>query len=98
MRETPPREAPPPREQPEEPEAAVGDDGTISIGAKPPCKIIVDGQETGVSTPVRNQPIAAGTHKITLVNEEFGIRETFNVTVKVGELTKVIKDFSDRMK
>jgi hypothetical protein len=31
------------------------------------------------------------------MNNEFGIKESFSVEVKAGEVTKQVKDFSDRM-
>jgi len=46
---------------------------------------------------VRSLELKAGTHRITLVNNEFNIKETFTVEVKAGLTEKVIKDFSDRI-
>jgi hypothetical protein len=31
------------------------------------------------------------------MNNEFGIKESFTVEIKTGEVTKQVKDFSDRM-
>ena len=76
---------------------AVAAMGTLQLGAKPQCKIYIDGKDTGLSTPQRTLEVKAGTRKITLVNNEFGIRETFSVEIKPGTTEKVIKDFSDKI-
>ena len=36
-------------------------------------------------------------HKITLVNNEYGIKETFSVDIKPDATEKQIKDYSDRL-
>ena len=69
----------------------------FQLGAKPPCKIYVDGKDTGLVTPQRSLEVKAGTRRITLVNNEFNIKETFAVEVKAGATEKVIKDFSDKI-
>jgi hypothetical protein len=71
--------------------------GKLSIGAKPQCTILLDGKDTGRMTPAIGLEVKPGTVSVTLVNGEFGIKEKFNVTVKAGETTKFIKDFSDRI-
>jgi len=71
--------------------------GKLSIGAKPQCSILLDGKDTGRMTPAVGLEVKPGTVSVTLVNGEFGIKEKFNVMVKAGETTKVIKDFSDRI-
>ncbi|MBK9032498.1 MAG: serine/threonine protein kinase [Myxococcales bacterium] len=72
-------------------------DGTLLLSAKPPCEIFVDGRNTGLKTPQRDLKLSAGKHKITLLNNEFGIKESFSVDIKADEQTKAIKDFSDRL-
>ena len=76
---------------------AVKGDGVLSLGAKPPCEIFVDGRNTGLRTPQREIKLSAGKHKITLLNNEFGIKESFSVEIKAGETAKMVKDFSDRI-
>ena len=78
------------------PPAAKGD-GTLLLSAKPPCEIFIDGRNTGLKTPQREIKLSAGKHKITLLNNEFGIKESFSVEIKADEQTKAIKDFSDRL-
>ncbi len=102
VRPAPPEREPSPREPrvtgPAEsnppPDAA---QGKLSIGAKPPCAIFIDGKDTGRMTPAIGLEVKPGTVTVLLVNGEFGIKEKFTVTVKAGETTKIIKDFSDRI-
>jgi hypothetical protein len=96
----PPKDPPkkdPPKKDPDPPVAA-GPPGKLLLGSKPPCAIYIDGKDTGLKTPQRGLELSPGKHKITLVNNEFKIKETIRVTVKSGEEKKIIKDFSDRLK
>jgi eukaryotic-like serine/threonine-protein kinase len=105
VREAAPREAAAPKEAaaPAPPPAAAAPasaaagSGTLMLGAKPQCKIYIDGKDTGLVTPQRSLELKSGTRKVTLVNNEFNIKETFTVDVKPGQTEKVIKDFSDRI-
>jgi eukaryotic-like serine/threonine-protein kinase len=72
-------------------------DGILSLGAKPPCEIYIDGKATGLRTPQREIKLSAGRHKVTLMNNEYGIKESFTIEIKAGEVTKSVKDFTDRM-
>jgi hypothetical protein len=71
--------------------------GTLLLGSKPPCDIYIDGKDSGLHTPQRDIKLSAGKHKITLVNNEFGIKETFAVDIKADATEKQIKDYSDRI-
>jgi eukaryotic-like serine/threonine-protein kinase len=70
--------------------------GTLALGSKPPCDIFVDGAPTGSHTP-NKLPLAVGRHKITLVNNEFSIRESFTVEIKADQVNRELKDYSDRL-
>jgi serine/threonine protein kinase len=70
--------------------------GTLALGSKPPCDIFVDGAPTGSHTP-NKLPLAVGRHKITLVNNEFSIRESFTVDIKPDTTDRELKDYSDRL-
>jgi eukaryotic-like serine/threonine-protein kinase len=88
------------RPQPDRVEAAApaGDKtGVLMLGSKPPCRIFVDGQDTGKTTPQRSLMLPAGRHQIRLVNDDYGIVESFSVTITPGETTRVVKDMSDRI-
>jgi eukaryotic-like serine/threonine-protein kinase len=78
--------------------SAGGGEGTLLLGSKPPCDILVDGSSTGLHTPQRDLKLSAGKHKITLVNNDLGIKETFMVDIKADQVEKQIKDYSDRIK
>jgi hypothetical protein len=72
------------------------DKGTLRVGSKPPCQVFIDGADSGVQTPHPFQ-LPAGKHRITLVNNEYGIKETFWVDIKADQQEMVRKDYSDRL-
>jgi hypothetical protein len=82
-------------------EPAAADDskakGILVLGSKPPCEITIDGSPTGLHTPQTEIKLAVGRHRITLINSEFGIKESFNVDIKADAPEKMIKDYSDRL-
>jgi len=81
----------------EPPKTDAKGEGTLLLGSKPPCDIFIDGKATGLQTPQRDIKLSSGKHKITLVNNEFGIKETFAVDIKADNVEKQIKDYSDRI-
>jgi hypothetical protein len=74
-------------------QAAATGNGTLMISSKPPCEIHIDGSPTGLTTPQRSIELSPGKHKITFVNADQNIKTSFNVMIKAGEPTKLIKDF-----
>ncbi|MCU1277670.1 MAG: serine/threonine protein kinase, partial [bacterium] len=72
--------------------APSGGDGWLRLGSKPWTNILVDGKETGLHTPQTHLKLGAGSHRITLTNPQFSIKETFSVDIKSGETETVIKD------
>ncbi len=72
--------------------------GTLLLSAKPPCRIFVDGRDTGLKTPQRNIKLSSGRHRITLMNNEFGIKESFSVQIKPNKATKAVKDYTGQIK
>ncbi len=80
------------------PKKVTGPPATLLIGSKPPCKIYIDGKDTGKRTPQRGIKVKPGKHKITLVNNEFKIKKTIRIDVKPGESKKIIKNFVKEMK
>ena len=72
------------------------DDGTargyLAVTSKSPAKIVVDGVDTGLSTPITGHmlPLSPGKHKVTFVigND----RVTFPVVIKAGENSALHKD------
>jgi serine/threonine protein kinase len=71
--------------------------GTLMLGSKPSCEIYIDGSNSGLHTPQREIKLAAGKHRVTLMNNEFGIKETFVVEIKADATEKAIKDYSERL-
>jgi len=72
--------------------------GTIIVNADvADAEIFIDGKATGLSTPQKDIKLSAGKHKVTLVNNEFGITEKFVVEIKADQVEKQIKDYSDRL-
>jgi hypothetical protein len=67
-------------------------DGTLMISSKPPCEIVIDGKPTGLMTPQRAITLAAGTHKVTLINREQELRKTISVQITASATEKVIED------
>ena len=97
---TQPPAPPEPERRHEEPkvEAPAKGAGFLDINSKPPCKIFIDGKDTSLSTPRRGLSLPAGTHRITLINNEFGIRESYTLVIKTGEATKAIYDYSEQLR
>jgi len=71
--------------------------GMVLVGSKPPCSIYVDGRPTGKTTPDRLR-LKAGRHRVSLVNRKYHIRRTVSVRVRAGKRTRVIRDFSDKVR
>lgn len=86
-----------PADKPSDKPAGPAGEGIIGLNSKPPCDVFVDGKATGQKTPVRELRLPAGPHRITLVNNEFSIREEFKVDVKPDKPQKILKDFSDKI-
>lgn len=82
---------------PDDVPAAPPADGLLMVNSKPPCRILVDGEDTGLVTPQRELTLPAGRHTITLVNDEYGIEERATVTVKADQPVKLIRDLTDRL-
>ena len=68
--------------------------GTLMLGSKPPCDIIVDGKPTGLKTPQRAMELSPGTHRVILVNKELGLEKKFKVKIASGKTTKAIQDLT----
>ncbi len=69
---------------------AAGGTGTLRINTRPWSQVYVDGTLIG-NTPQMNIPLRAGSHRVTLVNTEFNIRETITVNIAAGATeTKVL--------
>ncbi len=67
--------------------------GSIALTSHPVCDILVDGTPAGLHTPQHELKLAAGRHRITLVDAEHKIRDTFVVDVKAGGNQAIDKDY-----
>jgi len=79
------------------PAAPTSAKGTLMLGSKPPCDILVDGRPTGLKTPQRAMELAAGTHEVVLVNADLGIEKKFKVRIAPGKTTKAIQDLTSKL-
>lgn len=71
--------------------------GTLQVGSKPPCHIVIDGRDTGLTTPQRSIRLRPGRHRIGLENVDHGIDERLVVRIRDGRTTKVIRDLTDHL-
>jgi hypothetical protein len=60
--------------------------GTLRINTRPWSQVYVDGRLIG-NTPQMNISLPAGSHRVTLVNPDFNIRQSVSVTVEAGQVT-----------
>jgi hypothetical protein len=81
-----------PVRQAAEPTAVTGE-GKLKISSKPPCEIVIDGKPTGLVTPQLSIALAAGAHRVTLVNREKDIKKTLSVQISANTTEKIIEDF-----
>jgi hypothetical protein len=83
---------------PQHVQSAPADDiALLALGSKPPCEILVDGRALHLQTPQRALKLRPGHHRVTLVNQEYSIQETFTVDLKTAQPAKVIKDYSAKL-
>ena len=80
--------APVAMEEPAEVMAASGGTGpgTLRINTRPWSQVYVDGRLIG-NTPQMNISLPAGSHRVTLVNPDFNIRQSVSVTIEAGQVT-----------
>src|SRR5690606_6440455 len=71
--------------------------GTLMLGAKPPCEIVINGKNTGLTTPQRSIQLPEGTHRVVLTNDQHGIKKSFKVNIKAGRTTRAIQDLTQKL-
>ncbi len=64
--------------------------GTLDLATTPSARVVIDGAETGRSTPIKGLTLAPGAHKLTLVLN--GDRFTYPINVIAGQTLTVRKD------
>jgi serine/threonine-protein kinase len=70
--------------------------GTLVLRSTPACEILVDGKAIAASTP-QDLKLAPGKHRITLVHDEYDIKDSFSVEVKAGESVRVARNHQDKI-
>lgn len=70
-------------------EGKLGDDGVANIYCRPEAKLLIDGVDTGQTTPAHLQ-LSAGKHKVTFVVGQD--RFTYPLTIRAGESETISKD------
>jgi serine/threonine protein kinase len=63
---------------------ARGGEGFLTLTSKPWAKVVVDGKDMQVFTPVSRLPLSAGSHTVTLSNPKENLSITFKVTIQDG--------------
>ncbi len=71
--------------------------GVLALASKPACEIYINGRATGARTPLQELKLPAGRHRITLVNNEHGIQDSFAVAIRAGATERVAKDYSGQI-
>lgn len=68
---------------------AAVNEGTLQINSRPWARILIDGQFMG-HTPQRALRLAAGRHRVLLVNDELDMNKYFEITIEPGQvLTRI---------
>ena len=80
----PPVEEQPPAKPVERPVAVAR--GKLSVDTNPWSHVFFDGRKLG-ETPLINHPVAAGRHKLKLVNDEKGLTKVVEVNIQPGKTT-----------
>jgi tetratricopeptide (TPR) repeat protein len=62
--------------------------GALSVEASFPCKITINGRETGRSTPLRHFAVPPGRYLIGLENEQYHIVRNLRIDVSTGKETQ----------
>ena len=62
--------------------------GTLRVGSSPWCNVTVDGRRVG-QTPIAGISVSAGSHTVSCVNPELGLRAQRRVQVSAGQAARV---------
>lgn len=65
--------------------------GYLSVNTRPWTKVYVDGRFIR-NTPLMRHELPSGPHRLTLINEDFNIRETVSVRIKAGANSQIVRN------
>jgi hypothetical protein len=75
--------------KPTQPAAANSELGTLRVNSRPWSQVFIDGKGYG-HTPRFNIELAAGSHSLELVNDEFGVRRKLDFTITPGKIETLV--------
>ena len=85
----PERPALPEPEEEAAPEA--GPPGFINVRSTPPASIVIDGTDTGLTTPADGIPLSSGVrHRVELVNDAAGLHRTYRISLDPGQVRNIV--------
>jgi hypothetical protein len=71
------------------PAPAQGERGFLDIVSDPPAKIVVDGADTGKTTPQHRLELSVGHHKLTLITLDGAHQRSVGFTIDRGQTTQL---------
>ena len=72
--------------------AANVDIGFLTVNARPWVKVFVNGKQVASETPLRNHRLAAGTHKLTVVNAASGFKVQRKIKISPNKTLSIFVD------
>ncbi|MHB8873667.1 MAG: serine/threonine protein kinase [Myxococcaceae bacterium] len=67
--------------------------GTLDVNCVPWCRIYLNGQDTGRTSPARGISLAVGRHRLRVVNPPTGVEREKTVLIKAGAATREVVQF-----
>jgi PEGA domain len=64
--------------------------GTLQINSRPWARVMVDGKFVG-HTPQRGLKLAAGWHRIRLINEPLGMSKSLDIEIRAGQTARYVE-------
>ena len=74
--------------------AGSAETGTLRVNSRPWSQIFVDGKAFG-TTPRFNIELPPGNHTLELVNKEFGVKRTLDVTISPGKVETLVINLNE---
>jgi hypothetical protein len=67
-----------------------GERGFLDIASDPPAKIVVDGADTGKTTPQHHLELPVGHHKLKLITLDGAHQRSVGFTIDRGQTTQLV--------